>query len=64
MAKGDKAKTLDALGVEWLCDKLTAGETQTEICAELKIGIATLGRWIAADTERLRAGAAFATQKG
>ncbi|MBT2322536.1 hypothetical protein J7E62_09280 [Variovorax paradoxus] len=50
--KGDKAKTLDSLGVEWLCDKLTAGETQTEIVKGLGIGIATLGRWIASDADR------------
>ena len=52
MVKGDKAKSLDTLGLDWLCDKLTAGETQTAICAELGMGIATLGRWIAADAER------------
>ena len=52
MAKGDKAKSLDTLGLDWLCDKLTAGETQTAICLELGMGIATLGRWIAADAER------------
>jgi len=50
--KGSAAKTLDDLGVEWLCDQITDGNTQTEICRQLKIGIASLGRWIGADADR------------
>lgn len=48
----DPTHPLDAKGIDWLCDKLSAGESQRAISAELGIGIATLGRWIAADPER------------
>lgn len=50
--KGSAAKTLDQLGVEWLCDRLVDGDTQTQICRKLKIGIASLGRWVVADADR------------
>lgn len=43
---------LDEKGIDWLCDKLTEGATQRAICEELGIGIASLGRWIAAEPER------------
>lgn len=46
------APTLDERGIDWLCDKLTDGESQTAIARELGIGIASLSRWIAADPER------------
>lgn len=46
------AKTLDELGIDWLCDKLTDGESQTAISRELGIGIASLSRWIAGDPDR------------
>ena len=45
-------KTIDALGVDALCDRLCAGESQTAIADSLKVGIATLSRWMAADPER------------
>lgn len=45
-------QTIDALGVDALCDRLCAGESQTSIAASLGVGIATLSRWIAADPER------------
>lgn len=43
---------LDEKGIDWLCDRLTDGAMQREICDELGIGAATLGKWIAADPER------------
>jgi len=47
VAKSSSPKTLDAHGLDWLCDKLIAGETQTAIAESLRIGVATLSRWIA-----------------
>jgi DNA-binding transcriptional regulator YdaS (Cro superfamily) len=44
--------TIDALGVDALCDRLCAGESQTAIAESLGVGVATLSRWIAADPER------------
>lgn len=43
---------LDQLGVDALCDRICAGESQTAIARDLGIGVATLCRWIAADVER------------
>lgn len=43
---------LDQLGVDALCDRICAGESQTAIARDLDIGVATLCRWIAADVER------------
>ena len=45
-------ETIDALGVDALCDRLCAGESQTAIAGSLGVGIATLSRWIAADPDR------------
>lgn len=45
-------ETIEALGVDALCDRLCAGESQTAIADSLGVGIATLSRWIAADPER------------
>lgn len=42
---------LDLKGIDWLCDQITEGATQREICAELEIGLASLGRWIASKPE-------------
>lgn len=43
---------LDALGIDALCDKLAAGESQSQIAASLGIGEATLRDWLAADSAR------------
>lgn len=43
---------LDQLGVDALCDRICAGESQVEIAQDIGVGIATLSRWIAADVER------------
>lgn len=47
MAKPAATSPLERHGIEWLCDKLVAGETQTQIALDLGIGVATLSRWIA-----------------
>lgn len=44
--------TIEALGVDALCDRLCDGESQTAIAGSLGVGIATLSRWIAADPDR------------
>jgi hypothetical protein len=49
---GEAQAILDAFGVEALCDRLVAGETQTKICKELKVTKGSLGRWISLDAER------------
>jgi len=43
---------LDAVGVDWVCDQICAGNSQTAIANTLQVGIATLSRWIAGDLER------------
>lgn len=43
---------LDEKGIDWLCDRISEGGLQREICEELKIGAASLARWIAAEPER------------
>lgn len=43
---------LDGFGLEALCDRLVAGETQTKICKELGVTKGSLGRWISLDAER------------
>lgn len=43
---------LDQLGVDALCDRICAGESQTAIARDLGIGVATLSKWIAAEPER------------
>jgi len=48
----DPAALLDAKGVGWVCDEICAGVSQTAIAKKLKVGVATLSRWIAADVER------------
>lgn len=52
MKKKEAAQTIDKLGVDGLCDRICAGESQTAIAESLEIGVATLSRWIAADPER------------
>ena len=43
---------LDALGIEAICDRLTAGESQTAIAKSAGVHVATLCRWLAADPQR------------
>jgi hypothetical protein len=43
---------LDKIGVDSICDRICAGESQTSIAESAGVGIATLSRWIAADPER------------
>lgn len=49
---GGAEAVLDAFGIDALCDRLVAGETQTKICKQLKIAMGSLGRWIALDDQR------------
>lgn len=43
---------LDEKGIDWLCDRLTDGAMQREICDELGINASVLARWIASDPSR------------
>lgn len=52
MAKGDKLAACDALGIDALCEKLIAGDSQTKIAKDIGVSIATLCNWIAGDPER------------
>ena len=52
MAKGDKAASIDKFGIDAVCDRLMAGESQSAIADEIGVGLATLIRWLAADMER------------
>ncbi len=52
MAKGDKTAACDAMGIDGLCERLIAGESQAAIAAEIGVSAATLVNWIAADLER------------
>lgn len=49
---GEAEAILDAFGIEALCDRLVAGETQTAICKSLKVTKGSLRRWITLDAER------------
>lgn len=49
---GEAEAILDAFGLEALCDRLVAGDTQTKICKDLKVTKGSLGRWISLDAER------------
>lgn len=52
MAKGDKLALCDAMGIEDLCERLIAGESQRAIAESIGVSQATLINWIAADPER------------
>lgn len=43
---------LDQLGVEWLCNQIIDGQSQTSIAQSVGVSLATLSNWIAADIER------------
>lgn len=43
---------INAIGLEEICDRICAGESQTSIAASIGTGIATLSKWIADDPER------------
>lgn len=52
MAKGDATSSLDAYGIDKVCEHLMAGESQSHIAEQIGVGLASLIRWIAADVER------------
>jgi len=43
---------LDQRGVEWLCNQIIDGQSQTSIAQSVGVSLATLSNWIAADIER------------
>jgi hypothetical protein len=43
---------LDAVDIEWLCDKITDGDSQRSIARELGCSLGTLINWIAKDADR------------
>lgn len=43
---------LDQRGVEWLCNQIIDGQSQTSIAQSVGVSLATLSHWIAADIER------------
>lgn len=47
-----KLAACDALGIDGLCEKLIAGESQTAIAKGLDVSLATLINWIAGNPER------------
>lgn len=49
---GEKLAACDAMGIDGLCEKLIAGESQTAIARGLGVSLATLINWIAATPER------------
>jgi len=52
MAKGDKAALLDQFGIDEVCARLIAGESQGAIAKHVGVGLMTLIDWIAADPVR------------
>jgi len=46
------AKKLDSIGIEAICDRITAGESQQSIANGLAIAEASLRQWLAADPSR------------
>lgn len=49
---GEAEAILNAFGLEALCDRLVAGETQTAICKSLGVMRGSLSRWVSLDAER------------
>lgn len=45
-------QALDEKGIDWVCDQIIEGKSMRLICRELKIGIASLARWIAGNPMR------------
>lgn len=43
---------LDQLGVEWVCNQIIDGHSQTSVAQSVGVSLATLSNWIAADIER------------
>lgn len=44
--KGPAAAKLNAIGIDAICERIESGESQDEISASLKVGAATLSRWL------------------
>lgn len=52
MALGDKLAICDEMGIDALCERIIAGESQTAIAKSIGVSIATLFNWISRDSER------------
>ena len=52
MAKGDATSSLNAYGIDKVCEHLMEGKSQSHIAEQIGVGLASLIRWIAADVER------------
>lgn len=52
MAKGDKSSALDAFGIDAVCERLIAGDSQSQIADEVGVSIALLSTWLSSDPER------------
>lgn len=50
--KGSKTAALDAYGVDKLCDRIIAGDTQRSIAEDIGVSLALLVSWIASDPDR------------
>lgn len=49
---GQATQILDLVGINAICEQITAGATYTEIARVLGVGYATLWNWINSDAER------------
>lgn len=49
---GEAEARIDKLGLEALCDRLEAGETQSAICKSIGVTKGSLRRWIALSDDR------------
>jgi transcriptional regulator with XRE-family HTH domain len=52
MAKGSKTAKLDEIGIDEICDRIVAGDSQSQIAADAGVSIALLSAWLGANPER------------
>ena len=52
MANGSKTSALDAFGIGAVCERLIAGDSQSQIAADIGVSVALLSTWLGSDPER------------
>lgn len=55
MANAAKTELLDATGIDAICERLTAGDSQRQIAEDLGVSVALLSTWLSAPERSARA---------